>query len=306
MRHKCRVIQGAFMNDSNGGLRPQPKSSTIRPAVPGRPKYSRSCEPADYTGKNVYNSGKGTGIASKLREMACENWHIHSNLSNCANPEMTPANIVAMAEEFKLDKIAIVDHHHPRENGLLEKIEKRNAALSEIKTDVKVITGAELSAFGPGKYADDLQTNACVGFRLYACNHYHHRDWEHPETRTPDGYIQHSLDTTRQLIASGRADCIAHPLLVSYIEMYKKNPSQVTSKYLDTELTKLFELSNTHNVAWELSIGKLLGDMPFAKRFIRLGMESGVTFKMGTDAHRLYQINPKPQIEYFITEMEKS
>ena len=37
--------------------------------------------------------------------------HIHSALSACALPEMTPNNIVNMASVLGLDVIAVTDHH---------------------------------------------------------------------------------------------------------------------------------------------------------------------------------------------------
>ena len=98
-------------------------------------------------------------IALTLHDMAFENWHIHSSLSRCANPEMTPENIITMAEQTKLTRIAIVDHHHPgeRRSG---KIGTVRSGLAEKETPVKVTVGAELSAFGPGDYADPLNINS--------------------------------------------------------------------------------------------------------------------------------------------------
>lgn len=239
-------------------------------------------------------------IALTLHDMAFENWHIHSSLSRCANPEMTPENIITMSEQAKLTRIAIVDHHHPGEEGVLEKTGTVRSGLAERETPVKVTVGAELSAFGPGDYADPLNINSYVDYRLYACNHYHISTWKQPDTTSPEGYAQFSMRIIRELISTERADCIAHPLVASYIKQYKDNQTLVTSQYPDSDLMELFEMSKTYNVAWEINIPHLMNDLDFAGRYIRLAFDSGVTLKIGTDAHRLLSIDPKPQVERLI------
>ena len=46
----------------------------------------------------------------------------------------------------------------------------------------------------------------------------------------------------------------------------------------------------------EINIPHLMNDLDFAGRYIRLAFDSGVTLKIGTDAHRLLSLIPNPRL----------
>jgi len=62
--------------------------------------------------------------------------HIHSCLSPCANPDMTPNNIVHMAKLKGLDGIAVCDHNHTGNLRVISEVALENGIL--------VIPGIEL------------------------------------------------------------------------------------------------------------------------------------------------------------------
>ncbi|MBI3985305.1 MAG: hypothetical protein HY343_00135 [Lentisphaerae bacterium] len=243
-------------------------------------------------------------LQTALREMSGENWHIHTVFSPCADAEMVARDIVMTADRLGLRTIVLVDHHHPGKNDALTPILFLKASLSKIAHTVNVILGAELSAYGRNRYGEDIKTNRAIEYRLYACNHYHLREWEKPRKQTPAAYAEHSLDILRELIPSGRAACIAHPLLGSYLTGMLENPRQVTQAISDKNLEDMFALSKTHRVAWEISTRHLMTDPAFAWRFLHIGFEAGVDFRLGTDAHRLRDIDPKPQVADLITALQ--
>lgn len=235
-----------------------------------------------------------------LRGMADRNWHIHTVYSPCAASEMTIKNIVAMADRAKLQIVALVDHHHPGDTHLLTRMMSLKAMLERLPHKAIVIVGAELSAYGEGLYAEDEEANQMVDYRLYASNHYHLNGWEHPRKPSPEAYKEHTLAVLRRLIPSGRAGCIAHPFVASYLAGHVEDLFGVTRAYADRELGDLFELAKRHGVAWEVSTRHLPFDPLFARRYLRLGLEIGVDFRLGTDAHTLRDIDPRPQVEHLI------
>jgi len=234
-----------------------------------------------------------------LSVLARFNWHVHTNLSTCAKAEMTVSNILAAAEDLGLEGIAFVNHHHSPEHNILEDLTQLRSELGTCQTKLKVLVGAELSAFGIGKCADSITTNRKINYRLYACNHYHLGFWEHPATTTPRAYAEHSLAILANLLTSQRADCIAHPFIGAYLKNRLNEPTTVTKAIADKELADVLELGKNNGVAWELNPRVLREDPEFARRYWNIGREVGVSFHFGTDVHRLSQIEPRQFMDRF-------
>ena len=232
-----------------------------------------------------------------IDELIRYNMHIHTRFSRCAKPEMVAADIVKTAQEAGLEMIALTDHNY---------INKRNAVaqqrydilreLTEVKTNVRVLVGAELSAYGIGKFADDIACDSSLDYRLYTINHYHQDYWEHPEVKTPRAYAEHMLAIADCVIESGRADCLAHPFMAGYIHAFE-DPHEVTRSFTDNELGDIMEKANKKEIAWELNVPAVLGDPEFYHRYFRIGREVGCVFNIGTDAHKLCNIDTKQYAE---------
>ncbi|MFA4838220.1 MAG: hypothetical protein WC703_01925 [Candidatus Neomarinimicrobiota bacterium] len=215
------------------------------------------------------------------------NRHIHSYLSPCADRSMTIPNIVEGSEELGMKSIAIVDHHPIPNQNILKNIDTHRRELADLKTSLNISLGAELSAYDVGKYADSLEVNRQIPYRLYSCNHYHQSFWKHPAKRTPRGYASHMLAILRELIPTGRADCIAHPFIGFYIPHLLPYSSEVTKSITDDELAEIMELGKRFKVAWEINANTIFYDFTFARRYWKIGTEIGVEFRFGTDAHQL-------------------
>lgn len=241
-----------------------------------------------------------------LDELFARNYHIHTFLSRCGRKEMTLPAIVRAARAAGLKEIALTDHIHPGEIPYL----RRNRgvlipALEEIKTEVKVILGTELSAYGERKfslqYAKDSDFPA---YRLYAHNHYHMDGWEQPEDPSPAGYKEHMKRVLRHVLQSGRADCMAHPFLDRYIvrefeDVYGFTPGCITRLWTDNELGDLISLGKENGVAWELNTAYFQSNPDFFRRYFHIGKEIGACFHVGTDAHTLEKIDPAPMKAFF-------
>jgi len=225
------------------------------------------------------------------------NWHVHTNFSTCANVDMTVPSILASVKDSDLEGVAFVDHHRSRKHDIMSDLTQLKNEIEVCQTKLKVFVGAELSAFGIGKYSDSIETNRMINYRLYACNHYHLSFWEHPATTSPRAYAEHSLAILTCLLKSQRADCIAHPFIVtSYLKGNLYAPTSVTRAISDKELANILELGKNNDVAWELNAKVILEDPQFARRYWNIGREVGVSFHFGTDAHRLSEIDPRQYV----------
>lgn len=243
-------------------------------------------------------------IAKALRELAAENWHVHTTYSTCAESDMTLWNILQEADRLGLRALALVDHHHPGDPDPLVVVESLKSELARLECKARVTIGIEFSAFGVGRYAATAAVERLCGYRLQAVNHYHVPAWEHPRVRSPRAYQEHMQAILRGLIASGRADCIAHPFLGCYLARYVADVREVTRSCSDDELVEMFVLARARGVAWEISTRHLVNDPAFARRFLRIGFNCGADFRLGTDAHRLCELDPRTAVEELIAALK--
>ncbi len=232
-----------------------------------------------------------------IAELARHNLHIHTRFSRCADPEMIARDIIKTAENAGLEMIALTDHNYiNKQNAVAQQRYDILREIKDLETKVKVYIGAELSAYGIGKFADDIACDSSLDYRLYTINHYHQDYWEHPENKTPRGYAEHMLAIADGVIESGRVDCFAHPFMAGYIHAFE-DFKKVTRAFTDNELGDIMEKANKREIAWEINVPAATKDPEFHRRYFNIGKEVGVTFNLGTDAHKLCYIDTKQYID---------
>ncbi len=222
-------------------------------------------------------------------ELVRHNVHTHSVFSKCAKPEMTLEAMIRAAEGFGLRTLAVTDHSDPQDdidtyqNFLLLK-EK----LAHIETGVRVLLGAELSAYGVGKYAESYAVDKALDFASYSHIHYHLDTWEQPQDRSPRGYALHNLAVLDALFETDRADHIAHPFSPCKMPFFDEAQKAQTLDCLsDNELGGILEKGERACVSWEIHTPTFFRFPAFSRRFFFLGREVGAHFALGTDAHTL-------------------
>lgn len=233
-----------------------------------------------------------------IDELKLENLHIHTFHSACGKPEMQMESIIREAERAGLKKIALTDHFNAPDYPAIEYNKEMKAEIDALGTDIEVLYGMELSAYGVGKFLDRIEINEALDYRLYSCNHYNMPYWEHPEEKTPRAYVQHQIDIVTSLAKSGRADCIAHPFIGRFVACFEDR-QLVTNEMTDNEIGDILTILKEHNVAYELNAGAILGYPEFSKRIWHYGKEVGVVFHMGMDAHTLNRIDTAETAENF-------
>lgn len=223
--------------------------------------------------------------------------HIHTAFSGCAKPEMTLPSIVEAAESAGLHTIALTDHYNDNidDAEFLRRAAVLRAQAAELDTRLVILFGGELSAYAVGKTLEGQAVRDALDFRLYSANHYHLDFWEQPEDTSARGYALHSLRNVASLLRSGKPDCVAHPLVGGYIRALD-DPCEMTALITDSELGDLLTLARETETAFELNVGAVKGDPALARRMWNIGREVGVSFTLGTDAHRLAYIDPHPEL----------
>ena len=228
-----------------------------------------------------------------IDELCRNNMHTHSVFSKCSKPEMVFEDMVKAAEKFGLKTLAITDHSdlHDEINsvGNYRKLKKR---LAKMDTDVRVIVGAEMSAYGVGKFAEPYRIDKEIEFCNYSCVHYHLDYWEQPKDRSPRGYAEHMLAVLSALFDTDRADAIAHPFSPCKMKFFTKSENEtMLASIADNELFDIMKKGEDAGCAWELHKSSVLCYPDFYRRFFYVGREAGVHFTVGTDAHHLKDID---------------
>lgn len=229
-----------------------------------------------------------------FKELTRHNVHTHSVLSLCAKREMTLEAMIRRAEADGLETLAVTDHSDPGDDidtyaGFLAYKEQ----LKRIETPVRVLIGAELSAYGVGKFGEPYEVDKALDFASYSHIHYHLDSWEHPEDRSPRGYAAHELAVLNALFKTDRADNIAHPFSPTKMHFFsEEQKAETLSAITDNELGDILEKGERAGCSWEIHTPTFLRFTAFSRRFFHLGREIGVHFCVGTDAHTLSALSP--------------
>lgn len=236
-----------------------------------------------------------------LDELTAYNTHTHTNFSHCAKREMVAADMIKEAEKSGIKVLALTDHNYPDEKNqvAVQRLELLKQ-IENIETDVKVLIGAELSSYDIGKFADDEECDNSLDWRLYTTNHFHQGYWVHPEDKSPRGYCRHMLAIMDKVIDSGRADAFAHPFMAKYISCFD-DFRVVTAAFTDNEIGDIMEKASKKEITWEINVPAVFGDPVFHKRYFGIGRETGAVFNIGTDAHKLCDID----VKQFIPELKR-
>ena len=229
-----------------------------------------------------------------IAELVRGNMHTHSVLSKCSKSEMTLENMIHTAEVKGLKILAITDHSDPGDGrDTLKDYYEYKKRLENIITPVRVLIGAELSAYGVGYYAEEYDVDKTLDFASYSHVHYHLDSWEHPEDRSPRGYAEHELKVLGALFETDRADNIAHPFSPTKMDFFnEEQKAAVLSSITDNELGDILEKGERAQCSWELHTPTVFRFPEFAKRFFNIGRDVGAHFCVGTDAHKLADISP--------------
>lgn len=232
-----------------------------------------------------------------LDELARFNLHIHTSFSGCAKAEMSVENILTQAQLCGLEMIALTDHTMYFEDDFFKNSDIIRQKVQKINPNIKVLIGGEFSSYGVDKYTLKNK-NVKTDYRLYSQNHYHVSGWEHPKDPSPNEYKKLTKAMLRTLFENKAADTIAHPITDKYLApMLGWQVGTLGNVWGDDELFSILKEGHNSGCAWELNFGAVMCDPDLARRIYNIGKECGVVFTLGTDAHRLIDIDTKTKLD---------
>ncbi|MCQ2454970.1 MAG: PHP domain-containing protein [Clostridia bacterium] len=235
--------------------------------------------------------------------MIDHDFHIHTNLSICANRNSTLGMYVDLAKEQNIKKIAITNHMWDHAVKGYEDIEfyfDQNfdwikPMKEEIKnTDtkgVKVLFGAEAEySFKAERPAVTPAVAEQMDILLIPISHTHlamPREFYEPHSKHIDFMIKAFMDTVNSDVAK-YTTAIAHPFMAVCCPYDRY---ALLDEITDDQFKRCFSAAAEKGIAMELN-PLYIKDLPLEKvpdspliRMFRIAKDEGCLFTVGTDAH---------------------
>jgi histidinol phosphatase-like PHP family hydrolase len=217
-------------------------------------------------------------------------YHVHSNLSECAFPEMSIPTIARRMEELGYEEVGILDHvYSPR---AARDLEIKRHALAAAPRRPRIRLGAELCMVRPGQLNVPLKTLAGADFVMIATTHFG-LPWiaDPPPGASRREIARYVLEMFAAAAELPEADVIAHPLC-AFALVGPERPfpcfEEMVELFPESELDRVVGRLAANRIAVEIS-SKLAVPGVFAALlpFYVGCRDAGVRFAFGSDAHRL-------------------
>ncbi len=221
--------------------------------------------------------------------MKMPNYDMHVHTEYCGHaPGMSIEAICARADENGLETLAITDHVFTADGVVV--LTAIRAELSRIKTDCRIIVGAEVDV--DGQYHDGrlITDGLSAADYVVAGFHYVPVAGNYPLspddcTMPPKEFLKVWRSSLLGIVSNPKVDTFAHPgrLLASAVDM------EVHFDEALAILAEAAEISAENNVAWELNelTGSRLNEY-YQQRWYKIyeiALDAGVRLVYGSDAH---------------------
>jgi histidinol phosphatase-like PHP family hydrolase len=230
--------------------------------------------------------------------------HVHTLRSPCGKEEMIPADILRVALDMGLDKIAITDHFYPVTDAF--EIEETRQAFEEAQlltgNPIEIFFGCEAEIMGPGRTAGSTELAESLDFVMAGASHFQNKGiTDFPEGSDDIEKALYFLRNFEYAVSLPWVDVIAHPFFVHPNALTPGAVEILENKHLRPSL----EIAKENGVAMEMSrrIFHTPEQLIFSARFYALCKEIGLKFTIGSDAHELKDIGNIRVLRPFIKEM---
>ncbi len=207
-------------------------------------------------------------------------FHIHTFLSDCGEPEATFEAVVVAAQAAELEAIGISDHIYlPRHR---ERPTIARQALPREINGLRIYVGCEADMQSPTRAAIEAEFAATLDYVLISTSHLFDPGVERNFVNQPKSMASYMLDLMEGAIGLGFCDIIPHPLHVPACGMAF---SQFVRAVDETRLRSVAQAAAAAGVAFECNPRFLREDGEAATWLWQLFLECGCTLAINSDSH---------------------
>lgn len=207
-------------------------------------------------------------------------FHVHTFLSDCGDPEATFEAVIAAAQEAELEAIGISDHIYLPQHRERPSIARR--ALPREINGLKVYVGCEADMQSPTRASIDAEFAATLDYVLIATSHLYDPGVERNFINQPKSMASYMLDLMEGAINLGFCDIIPHPLHVPACGM---GFGEFVRAVDETRLRSIVQMAVAAGVALECNPRFLREDREAATWLWQLFLDCGGTLAINSDSH---------------------
>lgn len=215
-----------------------------------------------------------------LGRLVRTDFHVHTVLSDCGDPEATFEAVVAGGREAGLEAIGISDHIIFARDRERPEIARR--ALPAEVDGMRVYVGAEVDMQSPRRAAIDAEFAEGLDFVNMSCSHLYDPGVERGFIDEPRSMAAYMVDLMRGAIELGFVDTIVHPLHVPACGYSLADFACAVDREAMREVA---EMAAEAGVAMECNPRFLRATPAAAEWLFRLLVECGCTVAINSDSH---------------------
>ena len=235
-------------------------------------------------------------------------YHIHTNISQCAMEDMEMQEIVRSQEERGITEIGFADHCYGFRYRM-RKVEDAKKKLSECETSIKVHFGVEAHMLQYRMPSIGVEFASLFDYVLMAPNHYHIPGVARPDSNKPKLMAIHEIYMFEAAVNCPLTDVVAHPF-VFFPRVFGMTEEEMTDFSLeimsyinDKRLASALDIAADLGIGIELSPKFISFGQTHLIDFYQLCLEHQVKLLIGSGAHSFDELNKILSLEPIISEL---
>ena len=227
--------------------------------------------------------------------LSCD-YHIHTQLSGCADNEFSIEKIIQLQQERGIEAIGITDHDYSYQSKV-KRIQAAREAIKKADPSIEVHFGVESQMLEYQVTSINIRLASYFDYVLMAPNHYHLRGVAQPRSfRDPRRVALHEIYMFEAAIACPITDAVVHPFLLSpdvfqfsteeLIAFAQEMMRNIEQKRLIYQL----DLASQRGLGIEISPKMVRYNQHHLIEFYQLCLERDVKLLIGSDAHNTKQL----------------
>ena len=236
-------------------------------------------------------------------------YHIHTQLSGCADNEFSIEKIIQLQQERGTEAIGITDHDYSYQSKV-KKIQAAREAIKQTDASIEVHFGVESQMLEYQVTSINIRLASYFDYVLMAPNHYHLRGVAQPRSfRDPRRVALHEIYMFEAAIACPITDAVVHPFLLSP-DVFQFSTEEISvfgqEMMRNIEQKRLIyqlDLASQRGLGIEISPKMVRYNQRHLIEFYQLCLERDVKLLIGSDAHNTKQLGELSLLEPILEEL---
>ena len=240
--------------------------------------------------------------------ISCD-YHIHTQLSGCADNDLSIEKIIQLQQIRGTESIGITDHDYSYQSKT-KTIQEARQSIIAAEPSIDVHFGVEAQMLDYQVTSISIRLASYFDYVLMAPNHYHLRGVAQPRSfRDPRRVALHEIYMFEAAVACPITDAIVHPFLLSP-DVFRFSDEEVAAfgqeMMRNVEQKRLIyqlDLVSQRGLGIEISPKMIRFNQRHLVEFYQLCLERDVKLLIGSDAHNTKQLEELSLLEPILKEL---